>query len=99
MTGADETATSSGSPAVNPGGTMRIMAVDPGLLKILRCPADRGPLHHLVSESALYNPRLRLRYAVRDGIPIMTIDEAETVDDAEHERIMAALAASGISAT
>lgn len=73
------------------------MAVDPELLAILRCPADGGPLHHLVDEAALYNPRLRRRYAVRDGIPIMTIDQARAVDDAEHDRIMARLAASGIS--
>ena len=34
-----------------------------------------------------YNPRLKRRYAVRDDIPIMLIDEAETVDDAEHDRL------------
>ncbi len=73
------------------------MAVDPELLEILWCPADGGPLHHLVDEAALYNPRLRRRYGVRDGIPIMTIDEARTVDDAEHDPIIARLAASGIS--
>ena len=35
----------------------------------------------------LYNPRLQLRYDVRDDIPVMLIDEAVTVDDAEHERV------------
>jgi uncharacterized protein YbaR (Trm112 family) len=76
---------------------MRRMAVDPTLLKLLRCPADKGPLHHLVDEAALYNPRLRRRYAIRDDIPIMTIDESRAVDDAEHDRIMATLSVSGIS--
>lgn len=79
------------------GGTILGMPVDPELLEILRCPADKGPLHHLVDEAALYNPRLRRRYAIPDGIPIMTIDQARTVDDAEHDRIMARLSASGIS--
>ena len=34
----------------------------------------------------------------RDGIPIMLIDEAETVDDAEHERLMAKVAELGLDA-
>jgi uncharacterized protein YbaR (Trm112 family) len=76
---------------------MRGMAVDPTLLEILRCPADKGPLHHLVDEAALYNPRLRRRYAIRDGIPIMTIDESRAVDDAEHDRIMARMSGVGKS--
>jgi uncharacterized protein YbaR (Trm112 family) len=76
---------------------MRGMAVDPTLLEILRCPADKGPLHHLVDEAALYNPRLRRRYAIRDGIPIMTIDESRAVDDAEHDRIMAIMSGVGKS--
>lgn len=75
------------------------MALDPLLLEILACPEDRGPLLYLEDEDALYNPRLRRRYAIRDGIPIMLIDEAETVDDAEHDRIMAKVASTGIKPT
>ena len=60
------------------------MALDPKLLEILACPEDKGPLLYFEDESSLYNPRLKRRYAVRDDIPIMLIDEAETVDDAEH---------------
>ncbi len=59
------------------------MALDPKLLEILACPDDKGPLFYFENESSLYNPRLKRRYAVRDDIPIMLIDEAETVDDAE----------------
>jgi uncharacterized protein YbaR (Trm112 family) len=65
------------------------MALDPQLLEILACPEDKGPLLYLESEACLYNPRLKRRYAIRDDIPIMLIDEAETVDDAEHERLVA----------
>jgi hypothetical protein len=36
---------------------------------------------------------------VRDGIPVMLIDEAETVDDGEHTRLMARVEAEGIAAT
>jgi uncharacterized protein YbaR (Trm112 family) len=65
------------------------VALDPQLLEILACPEDKGPLLYLEDESALYNPRLLRRYRIQDDIPIMLIDEAEAVDPAEHERILA----------
>ena len=75
------------------------MALDPKLLEILACPEDKGPLLYFVDESSLYNPRLHRRYAVRDDIPIMLIDEAETVDDAEHARLLAKAEADGVRPT
>ena len=75
------------------------MALDPLLLDILACPEDKGPLYYLEDENALYNPRLTRRYRIDDGIPVMLIDEAETVDAAEHERITAKIAADGIAPT
>ena len=75
------------------------MALDPQLLDILACPQDKGPLLYFADEDALYNPRLRRRYRVREGIPIMLIDEAETVDDAEHARLLAKAEADGIRPT
>lgn len=65
------------------------MPLDQRLLDILACPQDKGPLQYIASESVLYNPRLRVAYQVRDDIPVMLIDEATTVDDAEHERLSA----------
>ncbi|MEZ5268689.1 MAG: Trm112 family protein [Microthrixaceae bacterium] len=53
----------------------------------LACPEDKGPLLYFVDESALYNPRLRRRYPIREGIPVMLIDEAESIaEDSEHDR-------------
>ena len=75
------------------------MALDPQLLEILACPEDKGPLYYLADEDTLYNPRLHRRYDVRDDIPVMLIDEATTVDDAEHERILAKVEAEGIQPT
>jgi uncharacterized protein len=75
------------------------VALDPRLLEILACPDDRGPLLYFADEDSLYNPRTHRRYAVRDGIPVMLIDEAETVDDAEHERLTAKADAEGIRPT
>nr|WP_324843332.1 Trm112 family protein [Streptomyces sp. CMB-StM0423] len=40
---------------------------------------------------ALYNPRLRRRYPVRDGIPQLLPSSGETVSDEEHERITGGL--------
>jgi uncharacterized protein YbaR (Trm112 family) len=65
------------------------MALDPKLLEILACPEDKGSLLYFESEQSLYNPRLKRRYEIRDDIPVMLVDEATTVDDAEHDRLMA----------
>ncbi|HNH37624.1 MAG TPA: Trm112 family protein [Microthrixaceae bacterium] len=73
--------------------------LDPRLLEILACPEDKGPLLYFADEQSLYNPRLNRRYDVRDGIPVMLIDEASSVDDAEHDRLMAKAAADGIEPT
>ncbi len=59
------------------------MALDARLLAVLACPVDKGPLYYLGDEDGLYNPRLRRRYAVRDGIPVMLPDEAIEVASAD----------------
>jgi uncharacterized protein YbaR (Trm112 family) len=75
------------------------MSLSPSLLEILACPEDKGPLYYVEAESMLYNPRLRRRYDVRDDIPVMLIPESTTVDDAEHERVMALIEERGIEPT
>jgi uncharacterized protein YbaR (Trm112 family) len=75
------------------------MALDPMLLDILACPQDKGPLLYFADEDALYNPRLHRRYAVRDGIPVMLIEEAEAVSDEEHQRLTAKAEAEGVRPT
>jgi uncharacterized protein len=75
------------------------MALDTQLLEILACPDDKGPLLYFEDEDRLYNPRLKRSYAIREGIPIMLVDEAETVDDATHERLVAKAEAEGIRPT
>jgi uncharacterized protein YbaR (Trm112 family) len=75
------------------------MALDPLLLEILACPEDKGPLRYFADEQRLYNPRLRRSYAVRDDIPVMLVDEAVAVDDAEHQRLMAKAEAEDVPTT
>ena len=75
------------------------MALDPQLLEILACPDDKGPLLYFADEDALYNPRLKRRYAIQDDIPVMLIDEAETVSDEEDVRLLAKAEAEAIAPT
>ena len=75
------------------------MALDPQLLEILACPEDKGPLLYFQDEAFLYNPRLQRRYRIDDDIPVMLIDEAEAVDQAEAERLVALAAERGIEPT
>jgi uncharacterized protein len=75
------------------------MALDPLLLEVLACPEDKGPLLYFADEDRLYNPRLKRSYAVIDGIPDMLIDESTTMDDQEHERLMAKAAEGGATTT
>ena len=75
------------------------MPLDPLLLEVLACPEDKGPLLYFEDEDRLYNPRLHRSYEVRDGIPVMLVDEATTVDDTEHERLMAKAAAQGLDSS
>lgn len=73
--------------------------LDPRLLEILACPEDKGPLLYFADEQILYNPRLHRTYAVRDGIPVMLIDEATAVEEPEHDRLMAKAGTDGIEPT
>ena len=63
--------------------------------EILACPEDKGPLLYFEDEATLYNPRLRRRYRILDGIPVLLVEEAETVTEDEHARLEAKAAADG----
>ncbi len=75
------------------------MPLDARLLEILACPSDKGSLLYFADEESLYNPRLRMRYRIHDDIPVMLVDEAEEVDDAEHDRLIAKAEADGVEPT
>ncbi|MBT2509057.1 Trm112 family protein [Streptomyces sp. ISL-98] len=64
------------------------MNPDDPLLKILACPLDKGPLTLLPLEDTLYNPRLRRRYPIVDGIPQLLPSSGEQVPEAEHHRLL-----------
>ena len=52
------------------------MTLYPQLLAILVCPRCKGALEYRTAEPALVCHTCRLRYPVRDDIPIMLVDEA-----------------------
>jgi uncharacterized protein YbaR (Trm112 family) len=75
------------------------MALDPKLLAILADPQDKGPLYYIEDENCLYNPRLKRCYSVKDDIPVMLIDEAMNLDDAENTRVQNKVNSQGIKPT
>jgi len=56
--------------------------VDPKLLEILVCPLTKGPLRYDRAAGELISDRAGLAYPIRDGIPIMLVDEARRLDEA-----------------
>jgi uncharacterized protein YbaR (Trm112 family) len=47
------------------------------LLKILVCPEDKGPLELVDGGKFLLNPRNGYKYPIRNGIPVMLIEEGK----------------------
>ena len=55
------------------------MSLSPQLLSILVCPKCKGELEHRPDDPSLVCNACRLKYPVRDDIPIMLVDEATPV--------------------
>ncbi len=55
--------------------------VDPKLLEILVCPLTKGPLILDAENRELISKQAGLAYPIRDGIPIMLVEEARPLDD------------------
>jgi uncharacterized protein YbaR (Trm112 family) len=54
------------------------MALDPKLLEILACPNCRGDIEYVAGEDVLVcRGQCGYRYPIRDGIPVLLVDEAE----------------------
>lgn len=50
--------------------------IDPKLLEILVCPLTKSPLRYDAAAQELISEQAKLAYPIRDGIPIMLVDEA-----------------------
>ncbi len=54
--------------------------VDPKLLEILVCPLTKAPLRYDAAAQELISDKAGLAYPIRDGIPIMLVEEARHLD-------------------
>ncbi len=55
--------------------------VDPKLLEILVCPVTKGTLRYDADAQELISDQAGLAFPIRDGIPIMLVDEARKLDE------------------
>lgn len=56
-------------------------AIDPKLLEILVCPLTKQSLKYDAQSQELISERAQLAYPIRDGIPIMLVEEARELGD------------------
>jgi hypothetical protein len=54
--------------------------VDPKLLEILVCPLTKATLEYDAEKQELISRSAKLAYPIRDGIPIMLVEEARKLD-------------------
>jgi len=71
------------------GVAVPMTKIDSELVRIMVCPVAHAPL--VQSGGWLYSidSATRRKYPIRDGIPIMLIDESEVADQTEFDRVMA----------
>ncbi|WP_081987760.1 Trm112 family protein [Sphingomonas sp. 37zxx] len=55
------------------------MSLDPWLLSVLVCPATRAPLRYDEEAGELVSEAAGLAYPIRDGVPVMLVDEARVI--------------------
>jgi uncharacterized protein len=56
--------------------------VDPRLLEMLACPVTKTPLRYDAQKQELISDKAGLAFPIREGIPIMLVDEARKLDGA-----------------
>ena len=69
--------------------------IDEELLRIMVCPLARTPLAQVGDWLYSTDAKTRRKYPIRDGIPIMLIDESQVCDEAEFQRVMAEVGKTG----
>ena len=72
-----------------PAAGVGMKKVDGELMKIMVCPIAHAPLVQVGDWLYSTDPMTRRKYPVRDGIPIMLVDESQVADQTEFDRIMA----------
>jgi hypothetical protein len=57
--------------------------LDPRLLEVLVCPHARTPLRYDRAKQELISATARLAYPIRDGVPVLIVEEARELDPSE----------------
>jgi uncharacterized protein YbaR (Trm112 family) len=57
------------------------VSVDPRLLEVLVCPVTRGRLTYDRDRNELISAGARLAFPIRDGVPIMLVEDARSLED------------------
>ena len=63
--------------------------LDPEFLRILVCPLTKAPLIQRGDWLYSTSSANRKKYPIRDGVPVMLIDQAQDVDEEEFQRAQA----------
>ena len=69
--------------------SIRTVKADPRLLSMLVCPQTHSPLHYDDEKQELISARTGLAFPVRNGIPIMLLDQARSLDESEKAALKA----------
>jgi hypothetical protein len=75
--------------AGSPAGASGVTELDKEFLSILVCPLTKAKVVQVGDWLYSTDAATRRRYPIKDGIPIMLIDESEVVEPEEFKRIMA----------
>ncbi len=62
--------------------------IDEELLKIMECPVGHVPLVQAGDWLYSTDPETRRKYPIRNGIPILLIEESQEADPEEFDRVM-----------
>lgn len=71
------------------------MPLSRALLDVLVCPKSKQPLVYFEQEGFLLCPASRLRYRIEDGVPVLLVDEATEVTQADVDRLVKELGLPG----
>ena len=75
--------------ASRPREAPEVSKIDAVLLEIMECPVAHAPLVQAGDWLYSTDRETRRKYPIRDGIPIMLIDESEVATLEEFDRVMA----------
>ena len=56
-------------------------SLNPKLFEMLVCPLTKGPLTYDPKKQELISLRAKLAYPIRDGVPVMLVDEARELEE------------------